>query len=75
MKFTKTDNTRAVRAAIYVSIPGEGTIERGFRNKGEAINYLQRNYGVDWKKLRPRFNHDVSGFSEEMRPRRLKWED
>jgi hypothetical protein len=54
MKLTKTDGCRT---AIYVTIPGEGTIERGFRNKGEAINYLQRHYGVSWKKLRPKFNH------------------
>lgn len=54
MKLTKFDG---LRAAIYITIPGEGTLERGFRNKGEAIKYLQHNYGKDWKKLTPKFIH------------------
>lgn len=54
MKLTKTDG---LRTAIYVTIPGEGTLERGFRNKGEAIKYLQHEYGKTWKQLTPKFNH------------------
>ena len=55
-KQTKIDG---YRNAIYVIIPGEGAIERGFRNKGEAIKYLQHNYGANWKRLRPRFQHEL----------------
>lgn len=54
MKLTKNDGCRT---AIYVTIPGEGTLDRGFRNKGEAIKYLQHNYGKDWKRMCPKFNH------------------
>lgn len=56
MKFTKTGSYNG-RATIYVTIPGEGTLDRGFRNKGEAIKYLQHNYGKAWKQLAPKFNH------------------
>jgi hypothetical protein len=51
MKMSKT-------SVVYVSIPGEGTLERGFRNRGEAIKFLEHNYGRDWRKLRPRFQRE-----------------
>lgn len=54
MKLTKNDGCRA---AIYVTIPGDGPVDRGFRNKGEAIKYLEHNYGKSWKRLKPNFNH------------------
>lgn len=48
------------RASVYVDIAGEGTIERGFRNKGEAIRYLEHNYGRDWKKMGVRFHNNAN---------------
>lgn len=46
---------------ISVSIAGEGRLTREFRSRGEAIHYLQKHYGPDYKKLRPKFNTVLNG--------------
>lgn len=57
MKLTKFDGCRN---AVFIKIPGEGMVERGFRNQGEAINWLERNYGKSWKKLSPKFLKNIN---------------
>jgi hypothetical protein len=55
---------------VTVFVSEIGYLPRNFRNRGEAIGYLSKMYGSNWKKRRVRFettqnNKVFDGFSHE----------
>ena len=45
------------RGSLSLFIPNYGWIDRSFPNKGRAIDYLNHNYGQEWRSMRVRFQN------------------